>query len=118
MNDLRPIALTSIVMKCFERIILKPEMLVDSCQYAYLSKKGVEDATLTLIDNVTNHLDKMRSYVRMMFIDFSSAFNTIQPHIMLRKLTDKNVNSNLILWINSFLTCRDKYVKFQFSDLL
>ena len=43
-------------------------------------------------------------------MDFSSAFNTIQPHIMMQKLISLNVNSNLILWINEFLTCRQQFV--------
>ena len=96
-------------MKTFERIILKfldLNNLVDSLQFAYREGRSVEDAILFLINNVLSHLDKKRTYARAMFIDFSSAFNTIQPHIMLRKLMDKNVNLNLILWIHKFLTGR------------
>ena len=40
----------------------------------------------------------------MLFIDFSSAFNTIKPHIMMRKLYDMNVNCNLIKQIFNYLT--------------
>ena len=106
-NGLRPVTLTSLIMKTFERIVLKfldPKNLVDSLQFAYREGRSVEDATLFLINSILSHLDKKRTYARAMFIDFSSAFNTIQPHIMLRKLMDKNVNSNLILWIHKFLT--------------
>ena len=50
-----------------------------------------------------------------MFIDFSSAFNAIQPHLMLRKFMDKNVNSKLIIWIHKFLTGRLQYVRIKDS---
>ena len=99
-NDLRPIALTAIIMKSFERIVLKhlsPEDLVDKFQFAYINKRSVEDATLTLLHNLQDHLDHPRTFARILFIDFSSAFNTIQPHILIQKLMDKNVNLNLIL---------------------
>ena len=115
-NDLRPIALTAIIMKCFERIVLKhldPNRLVDKSQFAYITERSVEDATLTLTHHIQEHLDKKRTYARVLFIDFSSAFNTIQPHLMLQKLMKMNVNANLIMWINSFLTGRRQYVRFK-----
>ena len=38
-------------------------------------------------------------------MDFSSAFNlNIQPHVLFGKLRGMNVNPDLILWINDFLT--------------
>ena len=46
----------------------------------------------------------------MLFIDFSSAFNTIQPHLLIPKLIDMGVNSNITLWILDFLTQRPQYV--------
>ena len=55
-----------------------------------------------------------------LFIDFSSAFNTIQPHIIMQKLINMNVHPILILWINNFLTSRPQYVKYNNvkSDML
>ncbi len=115
-NDLRPIALTAIIMKCFERIVIKDvgiKKLVDDSQFAYIEGRSVEDANLTLYHRLLHHLDGYKKYARIMFIDFSSAFNTIQPHVMIKKLMDLNVNANLILWINSFLTNRLQYVRFK-----
>ena len=69
------------------------------------------DATLSLLNTVYNHLETPKSYVRILFVDFSSAFNTIQPHILLGKLIDMGVNSHLIKWIEYFLKDRRQYVK-------
>ena len=71
----------------------------------------VDDAVTTMIHVLCSHLDKCKTYSRVLFVDFSSAFNTIQPHLMMRKLFDMNVNSNLVAWIHSYLTLRPQYVK-------
>ena len=68
---------------------------------------------LTFHQKLHEHLDNARNYARVLFIDFSSAFNTIQTHLMIQKLKEMGVNSNLIMWINSFLTNRKQYVRFK-----
>ena len=57
------------------------------------------------------YLDRSKAYVRTLFMDFSSTFNLIQPHILLGKLRGMNVNPYLILWINDFLTNRSQRVR-------
>ena len=42
-------------------------------------------------------------------MDFSSAFNTVQNHL-LRRLCDPNVSSSLVLWIREFLRERPRRV--------
>jgi hypothetical protein len=90
---------------------------VDRYQFAYTANRCVEDATLSLTDYVLSHVDrpntsKQKHYVKILYVDFSSAYNTIQPHIMMQKLINMNVSSSLILWTNEFLTERSQYVKF------
>ena len=84
----------------------------DPFQFAYRQKRGVKDAIIVFLDNIYKHTDKPRTYCRILFVDFSSAFNTIQPSILLEKLIDLDVNSYLSLWINSFLTERSQYVRY------
>ena len=114
-NDYRPVALTSIPMKCLERIIKNVlldsvEHLLDPLQFAYRRGRGTDDATLTLLHKVYSHLDKGNSYVRLLFADFSSAFNTIQPHLLLSKLCNMGVGSTIIKWIKDFMVCRNQFV--------
>jgi hypothetical protein len=116
-NDLRPVALTALIMKNFEKLfagILGPEVdfIRDILQFAYKQKSGVEDAVLTLLNCVHKHLDQPHSAVRTLFIDFSSAFNTISPLLLVKKLTQAGVNPRLITWIASFLTNRTQRVRF------
>jgi len=78
----------------------------DPLLFEYSKHKGIEDAILTLLHKPYNHVDKPKSYARVLFIDFSSAYNTLQPHLLLEKLLTIPVNSALIRWIFSFLTDR------------
>ena len=47
----------------------------------------------------------------MLFFDFSSAFNTILPNILIRKLTDLDFPAPTCKWIYSFLTDRPQTVR-------
>ena len=94
-NDYRPIALTYVPFKCLERILLKhllPEIEdnFDPCQFSYRKNKSTEDATLLYNNLVVEHLENKNAYVRSVFIDFSSAFNTLKPDIVINKLRTLN----------------------------
>lgn len=108
-------------MKCLEYIV-KKHLNAQVCdhrdllQFAYVEKRCVDDAVLSVTDYILCHVDKAnrtgyKYFAKVLFVDFSSAFNTIQPHILMQKLNVMNVNSKLILWIHDFLTCRPQYVK-------
>ena len=115
-NDYRPVALTSLVMECLERLLLRristeTSQFQDPHQFAYRRNRSTEDAILTLIHHAQKHLDTPKTSARILFLDFSSAFNTIQPHILLQKLRAMLVNPSLRKWILDFLTNRKQWVK-------
>ena len=115
-KDYRPVALTSIPFKCVEKIVLRVLRSEtaghqDPLQFAYSKNKSTEDAILTLFHRLYDHLDKPESYATVVFIDFSSAFNTMQPHLLVEKLLAMSVNPLLIRWIFSFLTDRPQQVR-------
>ncbi len=116
LNDYRPVALTSVVMKSFEKLLLAhlkditgPSL--DPLQFAYRANRSVEDAVNMGLHYVLQHLDRPGTYVRILFVDFSSAFNTIIPNRLLPKLTQLAVPSSVCQWINSFLTDRQQLVR-------
>ena len=83
LNHFRPVALTSIVMKFFERLILSHilphvQSQLDPYQLAYRSRRGTDDAIACLLHKLFEHMETAGNYARILFIDFSSAFNTIQ----------------------------------------
>ncbi len=52
-----------------------------------------------------------RDYARILFVDFSSAFNTIIPDTLQNKLTQLSVPTSICQWITSFLTDRQQLVR-------
>ncbi len=51
------------------------------------------------------------TYVRILFVDFSSAFNTIILDTLQNKLTQLSVPTSVCQWITSFLTDRQHLVR-------
>ena len=63
LNDYRPVALTSVIMKGFERLILAYIKSVipnttDQYQFAYRENHSVDDAVCLALNSVYKHLDK------------------------------------------------------------
>ena len=60
-----------------------------------------------------SHLAKRKNYVRMLFIDYSSAFNinTIVPKKLITKLRILGLNTSLCNWILDLLTGRPQVVR-------
>ena len=126
MNDLRPVALTSIPMKVCERLFKNAlfeyiQDYVDPQQFAYSSNRSCSDAILFMLEKMYLHTDGARfgNSIRTMFFDFSSAFNTIQPHLLIQKLLDSgSVPSSYMSWILDYLTNRTQYVRFTINGTL
>ncbi|KAI3373006.1 hypothetical protein L3Q82_023462, partial [Scortum barcoo] len=74
---------------------------------------GVDDAVIYLLHTSLTHLEKAGSTVRIMFFDFSSAFNTIQPRLLGDKLQLAGVDHHLTTWILDYLTHRPQFVRVQ-----
>ena len=103
-------------MKCLEKIVKtevpkETQHLLDPLQFAYRHGKGVQDATLTILNLAHTHLEKDKAHAIILFVDFSSAFNTLQPHLLLKRLlSDFELNPSFAMWILDFLLDRPQRV--------
>ncbi len=117
LNDYRPVALTSIVMKVFERLVKSHisssiPVTLDPLQFAYRPNRSTDDAISHILHSSLTHIDSSNgNFARLLFIDYSLAFNTIVPIKLASKLTDLGLNSSLCDWIQDFLTGRPQVVK-------
>lgn len=105
-------------MKTLERMILdqiRPSVstFLDPLRFAYQPHLGVDDAIIFLLNRLYTHLDQTASSVRIMFFDFSSAFDTIKPALLGGKLTEMQVDAPLVSWMIDYLTGRPQYVRLQ-----
>ncbi len=85
LNDYRPVALTSIVMKVFDRLVKSHicssiPVTLDPLQFAYRPNRSTDDAISHILHSSLTHIDSSNgNFARLLFIDYSSAFNTIVP---------------------------------------
>ncbi len=106
---------TPIFSKCFENIIrdyicsLLPASM-DTLQFAYCINRSTDDAFAFTQHTALSHLKNKNTYVRMLFVDYSSEFKTIVPATMVAKLQTLGLNRSLYSWILDFLTGRSQVV--------
>jgi hypothetical protein len=96
-------------MKCFERLVMAHINTIiletlDLLQITYRPNRSTDDVISIALHNVLSRLDKMNTYVRMFFIEYSLAFNTIAPTKLITKLRILGLNTSLCNWILDFLT--------------
>jgi len=91
LNYYRPVALTYVVIKSFEPLVLShlkaiTDPLLDPLQFAYRANRSADNAVNMTHHLFLQHLDSSGTYARILFLDFSSAFNTIIPALLQGKL--------------------------------
>ncbi len=82
LNDYRPVALTSIVMKVFERLVKSHisssiPVTLDPLQFAYRPNRSTDDAISHILHSSLTHIDRSNgNYARLLFIDYSLQLST------------------------------------------
>ena len=66
-------------MKCFEMLVMAHintiiPVTLDQRQFAYRPNRSTDDTVSIALHTALCHLDKRNTYVRMVFIDYSSVF--------------------------------------------
>ena len=100
-------ALTPIIMKCLERLVMDHirsniDSNTDPQQYTYRRKRSTSDGVSSVIHTALTHLESRDSYLRLLFLDFSSAFNTIIPQTLANKLLLVGLTPSLCNWVLDF----------------
>jgi hypothetical protein len=118
LNDFRPIAMTSILMKCFGKLMKNRLRMqiphdLDPHQFAYKNKRSIEDVLCITNHEILKHLEQKKTYARILFLDYSSAFNTIVPSILHKKMINIGIQPRICNWYSDFLTDRYQTVNYQ-----
>lgn len=120
----RPISLTSVLVKIFERMILaRLVRFLDARNFFASGQSGFrkQHNTLDLIYRLIHRVNQAfadRSYVSVAFLDIVAAFDSVWHEGLLYKLHKAGVRGLAYRWISSFLTGRQLRVASQgkFSD--
>ncbi|KAK2184851.1 hypothetical protein NP493_250g02025 [Ridgeia piscesae] len=103
-------------MKTLERLVLQflksiIDPLLDQFQFEYRNNRSADNAVALGLFYILQHLDSPNTYARILFVDFSSAFNTIIPSTLFDKIQGFGVPQSMCLWILDFLLNRPQVVK-------
>ena len=77
--------------------------------YMHIANSLFNSDILTCDANEHNH-HMLYIYVRVVLLDFSKAFDPINHHILLEKLTNSGLPGHIVRWIGAFLLDRSQKV--------
>eukprot|EP00064_Thunnus_orientalis_P014942 superscaffoldBa00002685_g14990 len=83
----------------------------DPLQFAYRANRSVDDAVNKALHFMLQHLDSAGTHTRILFVDFSSAFNTIILALLQDKLSQLHVSDSTCRWITNFLSDRKQHMR-------
>ena len=116
-ENYRPISLTSLIMKTFERIIkqellAKTEHLLDERQHGFLNGKSCTTNMANFTDKVALSLnDCTTASVDIIYFDFSKAFDSVNHDLVLSKLKDMyKIEGRLLKFLVNYLSDREQRV--------
>ena len=115
-NNYRPVSLTSICCKLFERVVrdvivqsLEEQGLIDKDQHGFTAGKSCTTQLLEVMELWTGWMDQGLPW-DVIYTDFSKAFDSVPHERLLNKLYAYGIRGNLLLWIRDFLSDRKQRV--------
>ena len=111
-ENYRPVSLTSIFIKCLERIVrrqvclhLTTHGLISPVQHGFVEKRSCLTNLLAFLDEVTRRLDE-GLLVDVCYLDFSKAFDSVNHRFLECKLQALGIRGMAKEWIMQFLSNR------------
>jgi hypothetical protein len=117
-KDYRPISLLCHLGKFCEEVIINKlrtqlDKVIDPSQFAYQPNIGTVDALIQVMEDFTAQLDKPHTkFIQSAALDFSKAFDRLQPAILVEKIQKYEFNHEGITLVSSFLHNRMQCVKY------
>lgn len=115
-KNYRPVALTSHLIKVFEKIIrnhlvsyLEEKILLNPGQHGFRSGRSCLSQLVTHFDNILRILEKNYN-VDVIYLDFAKAFDKVDFQVTLKKMKNLGICGKLGKWIHAFLVGRSQTV--------
>lgn len=117
-KNYRPVALTSHLIKLFEKIIrreivqyLEENNLMNKNQHGFRKFRSCLSQLLDHYDLLIEMLQsRSKDNVDVVYLDFSKAFDVVDHNILLHKLKGLGIHGKIGKWIHQFLANRTQYV--------
>ena len=115
-NDITQIALTPILAKVFESIVLEwvdniiiPQ--IDDKQFGGMAGTGITDALVEMLHKWYEATGEPGTTVRVLFLDYSKVFDLIIHETLINKLVTMKLPPHIVRWMAAFLLDREQTVK-------
>lgn len=114
-TDLRPISVTSGISKVAESFLCKFfnnyfDNFIDANQFGCTSSRSTVHALIKLSDIIFRCSDNSKDFIRILFVDFSKAFDVVDHNVLLEKFLAYDFPAHIIAWSMSFLQERTQFV--------
>ena len=111
----RPISLLCPASKILEKLIhpyLQSSFPMDDSQHGFRPRRSTTSALLPLTTAIADGFNEAKPPKRtvLVAVDLSRAFDTVNHDLLLRKVCDTNLNSNLVRWLSTYLRGREQAV--------
>jgi hypothetical protein len=121
-NNYRPIAITSQISKVFEKAFLNrlqsyfsENNLLSEQQHGFRKRKSTLTALFDFITPIYESMEN-RERINVILYDFSNAFGSLYPQLLIRKLKYYGLCDISLSWLTSFLLNRKQYVQLKYVD--
>ena len=108
-KNYRPVALTSHIVKVFERVIrralvkhLEENKLLPDGQHGFRALRSTLTQLLSYWDTILGELEDGNG-VDVIYTDFSKAFDKVETGVLLHKLKESGISGRVGSWIAAFL---------------
>ena len=114
-ENYRPISLTCLIMKIFEKIVrdeilLKCKSVLNPNQHGFLPAKSCETQMINFTESLTCSLNN-NVQTDVVYFDFSKAFDSVNHDILLKKLKNEfGLNGRLLKFLADYLHGREQCV--------
>ncbi len=124
-GNYRPVSLTSIICKVFEKIIrqhvishFKRNKHFTRKQFGFLDGRSCSLQLLKVLDVWTNAVES-GDVIDCIYMDYAKAFDKVPHRRLVGKLSAYGINDDIVRWIEAFLTNRHQQVAVngELSDL-
>ena len=111
------VSLLPIVSKLLEKIVFEAlnhhfesKSIFPHCQFGFRKARSTVDA-VSLLENDLLAAKDRRLHSGDVFLDVRKAFDTVDHHLLLRKLSKEEVGGVVLRWFDSYLSGRRQFVK-------
>lgn len=116
-RNYRPISITSIIPKIFDRLVteictLKLSSQIVDNQHGFMCGKSTITNLITYEQFIINAMEH-KWQVDAIYTDFSKAFDTVNHDLLLCKLHNMGVRGKILEWFRSYLVDRRQIVRFK-----